>query len=108
MEIITVDSKAYQKLKEQINNIAVFVYNTQQPKSEDKWLDSESVIKLLGISSRTLQRLRTERTIEFSIIRGRYRYRLSEINRILKEHIIAYNPKTLEELTSGFKVNNRR
>ena len=108
MEIITVDSKAYQELKEQINNIAVFVYNTQQPKPEDKWLDSESVIELLGISTRTLQRLRTERTIEFSIIRGRCRYRLSEINRILEEHIIASNPRTLEELTSGCKVNNRR
>lgn len=106
MEIITMHSKAYQELKEQINNIAQFVYSTQTP-NEDRWLDSEDVIELLGISGRTLQRLRSERTINFSFLRGRCRYRLSEINRVLEERIVSSNPKTLEELTNEYKVRNK-
>ena len=99
MELITIDSEVYKELKEQINQIATFVYNSQNKIVENRWIGSDEAISLLGVSERTLQRFRSERIIEYSIIKGRCRYRLSEIERILEEHIISSSPKTLKELS---------
>lgn len=99
MEIITIDSEAYQELKEQITLIATFVCGLQNKTVEDRWIDSNEAILLLGVSERTLQRFRSERIIDYSIIKGRCRYRLSEIERILEEHIVSSSPKTLKELS---------
>lgn len=96
MEIITINSEAYQNLERKINHIAEFVYGMQKPQT-DRWLDSDEAAELLGVSSRTLQRLRTDKEIDYSMLRGRCRYRLSEIERLLAERIVSHNPQTLDE-----------
>ena len=107
MEIITMDSKAYQNLEKKINDIAEFVYGTKTTQ-EDRWLDTDDAAEMLGVSTRTLQRLRTDREIDYSMLRGRCRYRLSEIERVLNDRIISSNPKTLEELREVYLSSNNR
>ena len=107
MEIITMDSKVYQNLEKKINDIAEFVYGTKTIQ-EDRWLDTDDAAEMLGVSTRTLQRLRTDREIDYSMLRGRCRYRLSEIERVLNDRIISSNPKTLEELREGYLSSNNR
>ena len=106
MEVITMDSKGYKELREQIAQIAKFVYASQIPKV-DRWMNSEEAQEFLDVSGRTLQRLRSERVVKFSILRGRCRYRLSELERVVEERVISSNPKTLAELTSGHRTRNK-
>lgn len=113
MKIITVDSKAYQNLKtqidqltadskelkkmqEQIDRIAHFVYNVENP-NVDRWVNNDEAIKLLGISKRTLQNLRTEGSIKFGIFRGKCRYKLFEVERVLEELTASSCSNTLSE-----------
>mgnify|MGYP003197327441 FL=1 len=61
MEIITMESTAYKELVEKIDRIAGYVRESERSKKgdgADVWLCNEEVMSLLGISRRTLQRLR--------------------------------------------------
>ena len=60
MEVITMESDAYKRLVSKIEQIADFVAEAKLPSEEKKeaWLDSNQLADALGISTRTLQRLR--------------------------------------------------
>ena len=53
-----------------------YVAEAQLPSEEKKetWLDSNQLAEALGISTRTLQRLRDENLISYSMLRGRCMY----------------------------------
>lgn len=126
MELITFESEAYKKLAEKIDKIADSINNDDLSGkidkiadyvvnannfSEDKeeiWLDSHEVVEILKISVRTLQRLRTDNQIPYFMLRGRCRYRLSDIQKALENKIISAHPKTLEELHQNYlKLKSR-
>ena len=69
MEVVIIESRAYQELVSRIERL----------------LTTREVITLLGVSSRTLQRLRNEDRIRYVTIRGSCRYPVSEIERISRE-----------------------
>lgn len=74
MEIITMESTAYKELVEKIDRIAGYVRESERSKKgdgADVWLCNEEVMSLLGISRRTLQRLRDGGRIRYAIFRGR-------------------------------------
>ena len=101
MEVITIESKAYQELMQNINQlIKSFSDAREKPKDEkkDEWMDSNAVCRRLNISTRTLHRLKKERLISYSILRGRYRYKNSDVEQILRDRLIVSNPETLDEL----------
>jgi excisionase family DNA binding protein len=97
MEVITVESKAYQDLVQKINQLIQFSQEKEKPKEEkreepkekEEWLDSNAVCQQLNISLRTLYRLQKERLIAYSVIRGRYRYKKSDVEQFLHNNIIA-------------------
>lgn len=75
MEIITMESSAYKELVEKIDKIAGYVRDSEREKKKpdaDVWLCNEEVMSLLGISRRTLQRLRDSKRIatRFSGVRA--------------------------------------
>ena len=75
MEIITMESTAYKELVEKIDRIAGYVRDSERSKKgdgADVWLCNEEVMSLLGISRRTLQRLRDGGRIRYAIFRGAY------------------------------------
>lgn len=100
MEVITFESKAYQNLVQKIESIADYVSKNKldsTPKTE-VWLNSNEVADLLKISIRTLQRLRNDNLISYTMLRGRCIYKLSDIEKSLQERIIPTDQRTLDRL----------
>ena len=83
MKVITMESSAYKEMMAQIANIAGYIREARDEKkrkreTEDKLLDTAQAAKMLNVSKRTMQRMRTDHRIEYVVVRGSCRYRLSE------------------------------
>lgn len=105
MEIIMMESSAYKELVEKIDRIAGYVRESERTKKKDMpevWLNREQVMWLLGISRRTLQRLRDSKRIEYAIFRGACRYRFSEVERLIEESVIDGNPQRIEDFKRNY------
>ena len=101
MEVITIDSKAFQQLVEQVNHIADYVHEArleQTTNSDDEWVDSQTVCQYLRICEKTLQRLRAAGKIAYSGVGNKYYYQLTEIKRCLREHLIKSSDEMLDDL----------
>ncbi len=100
MEVITFESKAYQNLVQKIENIADYVSKNKLDSTSktDAWLNTNEVADLLNISIRTLQRLRNDNMISYTMLRGRCLYKLSDIEKSLQERIIPTDQRTLDKL----------
>src|SRR5574344_474166 len=109
MEIITFDHEVYSELVKKIDRIADYVFKKEAaPQQEpEMWLTSDDVADLLNISTRTLQRMRADRTIPFSMIRNKCIYRFSDIQKCIAERIVACNPQTLEEFRKNYWINHK-
>lgn len=107
MDVITMEATAYKELTRKIEKIADYVFKKESKPDEEEeiWLDNQEVANLLRISTKTLQRLRKENLISYSMLRGRCRYKLSEIERGLNEKIIVCDPHTLEDFRRNFLFN---
>lgn len=109
MEVITMDSQAYKELVQLIETIADYVVKKDTTTGESErevWMDSHEVSTLLRISTKTLQRLRNDKLISYTILRGRCLYKLSEIERTLNERLIVCDPHTLEEFRKNYLLEN--
>jgi hypothetical protein len=107
MEVVTIDSQVFKELTVKINMIAGFVANIQAKADEepvDNWVDNYEVCTFLKVSDRTLQRLRTSRQVNFTLIRGKTYYRISEIKRLMDENIIRRNDENLKDLIENHKL----
>lgn len=108
MEVITIESQAFKDLTAKINKIAKFITTVQDKaveQPEDSWVDSYEVCTFLKISTKTLQRLRTANEISYSKIRGKTFYRISEIQRLLNDHIIRRSDEHLQNLIDNHRLN---
>lgn len=113
MEVITIESKAFKELQAKINTIASYITAQQESVSSedgDIWVDSYEVCTFLKISSRTLQRLRSDGVIKYSKIRGRNYYQISEIKRLIESRVIKSNQEFMQDLIANHKryVKERR
>lgn len=113
MEVITIKSKAFRELQAKINTIASYITAQQESVSSedgDIWVDSYEVCTFLKISSRTLQRLRSDGVIKYSKIRGRNYYQISEIKRLIESRVIKSNQEFMQDLIANHKryVKERR
>lgn len=90
MKVIIIGSKAYKELVERIEKIErTFAGKKQQnAPSDDDWVDGKTICRYLGISPRTLQRLRSERVISYSALNHKRYYTLGEIKRVLQERSV--------------------
>ena len=111
MELITFESKAYHELVGKIDKIAGYIAKCETSVSLDEkeiWLDSNELAELLKISTRTLQRLRKDNLISYSILRGKCLYRLSDIEESLRERLIPSDPKTLEDFRKKYMLHSNK
>lgn len=51
-----------------------------------EWLDNQDVMQRLHISPRTLQTLRSNGTLPFSRIKGKFYYKVSDLNALLESN----------------------
>ena len=89
MEVITIQSDAFNNIIEKLNNLENKVetfYKKNVSPLEDKWLDNQDVCQLLHISKRTLQQYRTNKVLPFSQVGAKIYYRASDIDEYLKSH----------------------
>ncbi len=91
MEVITIESSTFQQLKNQLDEILtqIKVQKRQNPLSE-AWLDNSDVVKLLRISTRTLQNYRDSGMIPFSKIGAKIYYKASDVEGLLNANYSGY------------------
>jgi excisionase family DNA binding protein len=109
MEVITIENKAFQELILKLNQLHEFFRSFSQNEDDegkDEWLDSKAVCERMNISNRTLYRLRKERILGYSVVRGQYRFKRSDVEKILNERHVVSNPKTLDELRQPLNINS--
>ena len=70
------------------------------------WLTSEELAELLKISTRTLQRMRKERTIPYCMIRSKCLYRFSDVEKCISQRIVSCNPQTLDEFRESYRTTH--
>ena len=98
MNVIMIESAAFQELVGHIEKIAEHIrkYEDRQPvQPQERWLTSKEVTALLGISLRTLQRYRDEGRIPFSLMGRTCRYRLTDVERMMKECSMSGNAERI-------------
>jgi hypothetical protein len=111
MDVITIESNAFLELEAKINLIARFV-NEQQPtvieNPDETWVDNYDVCTFLKISERTLQRLRSKGLVSYSVISGKSYYTITEVKRMLTQHIVRSNEECLQDLIKKHKESDER
>lgn len=111
MEIITIENAAHRELMEKIDRISDYVRQSERERAEKKperMLTSEQVMDMLQISKRTLQRLRSNKEISYSFVRGRCRYPLSEVERLMEDNDIISDPKSLDEFKHNHQIKTKK
>lgn len=100
MKVISIESEAYKILLQKIDKIHSFVQkqekeNTilQQSDPSEVWLSDQDAATILWVSRRTMQRLRSNGEIAYSIRGGRVWYLLAEVKRLLPGLVIKKNKK---------------
>lgn len=109
MEIITLDHEVYKNLANKIDRIAEYVFKKENVPAQELeiWLTSEELADLLKISTRTLQRMRKDRTISYSMIRSKCLYRLSDIEKCIHERVVSCKPQTLDEFRKNYLLTHK-
>lgn len=103
MKLITIDSEAYKSLVRKIDRIYNYLAAERErkavplPDPTEVWIDNDEAAFLLEVSQRTLQRLRSNGEITYSIRGGRTRYRLSEVQKLVPGRVIASKYKQEED-----------
>ena len=109
MEVITIESQAFKSLMSKVDTIFDYVISQQNIQDEeDSWVDSYEVCTFLKISDRTPQRLRSENKINYSRIRGKNYYKISEIKRMMEENLIRRSEDCLQNLILNHQKNVRQ
>lgn len=105
MEVIVIDSHAFKALMEKLDALSDYVNLLKPPTVDesDDWIGSYEICSFLKISSRTLQRLRSDEKIAYSCIGGKYYYQIREIKRLLKARIIKSTEECFQELVQHHK-----
>lgn len=96
-------------MMEKIDRIADYVFKKDNvPKEEAEiLLTSEEAADLLKISTRTLQRMRKDKTIPYMMVRSKCRYRLTDLEGCVRRKIVHCNPKTLEEFKHNYLMTRK-
>lgn len=61
-----------------------------KPQIAGEWAEGKDVIKAMNISRRTLQTLRDNGTLGYSHLGGKYYYRISDIEDLLKNNYVMF------------------
>ena len=85
MEVVTMQSQAYQELVSKIDNINQRL-SAKEKEPKEKWLDNQELMQLLKISKRTAQHYRDSGMISYSQVGNKIYYRLSDVEELLKKH----------------------
>ncbi|MFD1015782.1 helix-turn-helix domain-containing protein [Winogradskyella rapida] len=83
-------------LSQDIKDLKARIELLRQSRAEvlkDTWIDNQDVLQTLHISKRTLQTLRTNGTLPFSKVKGKFYYKVADIEQLLQENYYNHNFK---------------
>ena len=87
MEVITIESSAFQEIISNLQEIKALHQKKSAPGPlSENWLDIPETCELLKVSKRTLQAYRDEGILPFSQIGGKIYFRASDIEAHLIKH----------------------
>ncbi|MDR1883965.1 MAG: DNA-binding protein [Prevotella sp.] len=98
MKVVTIDSEAYKMPVKKIDCIYQYLKNQTVPVDDSTqnpngvWIDNDDATALLEVSPRTLQCLRSNGQITYSVKKHKAYYALSEIRMLIHGHIVSANP----------------
>ncbi|ERJ67785.1 hypothetical protein HMPREF1554_00768, partial [Porphyromonas gingivalis F0569] len=110
MDVITLESRAFQELIGKIEKILRYVEQEKKAKTEyeNRFISNDELAEILGISKRTLQRMRSADRISYKMIYGRCYYDLHDIEEAIRNKSLYCNPQNLKELRHNFGLKSRR
>ncbi|MEZ5047405.1 MAG: helix-turn-helix domain-containing protein [Chitinophagaceae bacterium] len=85
MEVITIQSEAFQELVKKMDEIQTKL-TAKEKEPKEIWLDNQEFIQLLKISKRTAQHYRDTGMISFSQVGSKIYYRMNDVEELLKKH----------------------
>ena len=112
MNVIMMESGAYQELIDRIERIEKYVVKTTERQAaqddENVWLDNDQVCKLLDVSPRSLQRYRSEGKLPYMTYGKKCRYRLSDVEKLSGIHFKAIGMDVADEVATAYtrKISN--
>ena len=80
--LVEVEKEAFQNLMKKVDELHAGVISKKEEPLSD-WIDGQTVLKMLGVSKRTLQSFRDQGKIEFSMV---------------SRKLIYYNRNSIEQL----------
>jgi len=83
-------------LSQEIKDIKARTELLQLSKAEvlkDTWIDNQDVLQTLHISKRTLQTFRTNGTLPYSKVQGKFYYKVSDVEQLLQDNYYNHNFK---------------
>ena len=117
MEVITIENRAYQDLMHKLSQLCEHIRffsqaraaeeaekaerakeEAQKSEKKENWIDSNAVCEMLGISTRTLYRMKKERMIGYTRLRGRYKYNPLDVEKFVRERFVESDPETSSNL----------
>ncbi len=104
MDVITIESKAYHELMGKIEKILRYVEKEEKAKREyeNRLITNDELAEILGVSKRTLQRMRSADRISYKMIYGRCYYALHDIEEAIRNKSLYCNPQNLKEPNGRF------
>ena len=83
-------------LSQEIKDIKARIELLQLSRAEvlkDTWIDNQDVLQTLHISKRTLQTFRTNGTLPYSKVQGKFYYKVSDVEQLLQDNYYNHNFK---------------
>ena len=91
-EIIDLLLALSQEIKDLKARIELLRY-TRAEVLKDTWIDNQDVLQTLHISKRTLQSLRDNGTLPYSKVKGKFYYKVSDVEQLLQDNYYNHNFK---------------
>ncbi|MDR1089833.1 MAG: helix-turn-helix domain-containing protein [Prevotella sp.] len=94
MKVITIESEAYKRLVRKIECIYSDIKkqakekSAPQPDPSEVWVSDQEAATILQVSRRTMQRLRSNGNITYSIRGNKAWYTLAEVKRLLSGRVV--------------------
>lgn len=114
MKVITIEDEAYKRLVRKIDRVYNYIKEQSDkdavplPDTAQIWIGNEEAAEILEISQRTLQRLRSNGEITYSIRGGKARYTLQEIQRLITGRIVVSKYRQEDDLLRAHQQYQER
>ena len=83
-------------LSQDVKHLKARIELLRQSRAEvlkDTWIDNQDVLQTLHISKRTLQTFRTNGILPYSKIKGKFYYKVADIEQLLQDNYYNHNFK---------------